>query len=309
MRSAIIINLWLGIIFLSFSFRVSAQQDAQSSLYMFNPLAYNPAYAGSRGTIHFVLHHRSQWVGIQGAPHTQFFSFSMPLLKDKLGIGLNFQNDMIGVRLQQAIYADFAYNLKLNRQNHRLSFGISAGADIYQANFNGLIVDDPSDPNLGSGQLSAVPNFGFGLMYHGKRHFVGVSIPRLLPFTMGAPMAIGQQPVISRHYFLMGGYNLSFARVWEFKPSAILQISENAPFTFTLNPSFVWNKKVWMGMLYRFNESFGFNIGYYFLEKVHVVYAFDFPYNDLRYNDYGSHEILIGIDLGKRKRRPSDCFF
>lgn len=301
--------LTAGFLLFILSFQVQAQQEAQSSLYMFNPLAFNPAHAGARGTVNFVLHHRSQWVGIDGAPHTQFFAFSMPLAKQQIGIGLNFQNDMIGARMQQAIFADFAYSLKLNRKDDRLGFGISAGVDIFHTNFNGLIVEDPSDPNLGTGQIAAAPNFGLGLMYYGKRHFVGLSIPRLLPFTMANPLIVGQQPVITRHYYLMGGYNLTFARVWEFKPSAIIQLSENAPPTFVLNPSFVWNKKVWMGLLYRFNESLGFNLGYYFLEKVHVVYAFDFPYNSLRYNEYGSHEILIGVDLGKRKRRPSDCFF
>ena len=45
-----------------------AQQDPQYSLYMFNPLGVNPGYAGSRDAISGVLVHRSQWVGLDGAP-------------------------------------------------------------------------------------------------------------------------------------------------------------------------------------------------------------------------------------------------
>ena len=47
------------------------QQDALYSQYMFNPFAINPAYAGSRNSISAVILHRSQWLGLNGAPNTQ----------------------------------------------------------------------------------------------------------------------------------------------------------------------------------------------------------------------------------------------
>jgi type IX secretion system PorP/SprF family membrane protein len=65
-----IILILIGIV----SLNANAQQDAQSSLYFFNPLNYNPAYAGSRGSLNFTGVHRSQWVGWDGAPTTQFLS-------------------------------------------------------------------------------------------------------------------------------------------------------------------------------------------------------------------------------------------
>jgi hypothetical protein len=42
-----------------------AQQDEQASLYMQNPLYYNPAYAGSRQSISMVALGRFQWVGFE----------------------------------------------------------------------------------------------------------------------------------------------------------------------------------------------------------------------------------------------------
>jgi type IX secretion system PorP/SprF family membrane protein len=54
--------------------QVNAQQDAQSSLYFFNPLNFNPAYAGSRGSLNVTAVNRAQWVGWEGAPRTQFLS-------------------------------------------------------------------------------------------------------------------------------------------------------------------------------------------------------------------------------------------
>ena len=48
-----------------------AQQDAMYSHYMFNTLAVNPGYAGSRDALTVTALHRSQWVGFDGAPTTQ----------------------------------------------------------------------------------------------------------------------------------------------------------------------------------------------------------------------------------------------
>ncbi|MBL0686179.1 type IX secretion system membrane protein PorP/SprF, partial [Aquimarina mytili] len=54
---------------LSFVFQYNyAQQDAQYTQYMYNTISVNPAYAGSRGVMSIMGLHRSQWVGLDGAP-------------------------------------------------------------------------------------------------------------------------------------------------------------------------------------------------------------------------------------------------
>ena len=75
--------------------RVSAQQDPQFSQNMFNKLANNPGFAGSRGVIATSVLHRSQWMGFEGAPSTQNFSIDaeIPLLNG--GLGLNIVKDAI----------------------------------------------------------------------------------------------------------------------------------------------------------------------------------------------------------------------
>ena len=75
---------------------VFSQQDEQSSMYMFNPLHFNPAYAGTRGALNATLIHRQQWVGFEGAPMSQFFSLHAPLAGRSLGAGLNISNDKAG---------------------------------------------------------------------------------------------------------------------------------------------------------------------------------------------------------------------
>ena len=60
---------------------VSAQQDPQFTQYMYNTLNVNPAYAGSRGHLTALLLHRSQWVGVNGAPTTQVLAVDGPMGK------------------------------------------------------------------------------------------------------------------------------------------------------------------------------------------------------------------------------------
>jgi len=74
-----------------------AQQDAQYTQYMYNTISVNPAYAGSRGVMSIMGLHRSQWVGLDGAPRTQTFTLNTPIDEnERLGLGLSVVNDEIG---------------------------------------------------------------------------------------------------------------------------------------------------------------------------------------------------------------------
>ena len=79
------------------SFSAAAQQDAQYTNYMYNTININPAYAGSRGSMSIFGLHRTQWVGVDGAPTTNAFSVNTPLGDSKVGLGVSFINDALGV--------------------------------------------------------------------------------------------------------------------------------------------------------------------------------------------------------------------
>ena len=53
-----------------------AQQDPQYSMYMFNGLVLNPAYAGSWDHAGMTAIGRKQWAGLNGSPTTGSFSFA-----------------------------------------------------------------------------------------------------------------------------------------------------------------------------------------------------------------------------------------
>lgn len=284
-----------------YGIRTYAQTEEQSSLYMFNPLLFNPAYAGSRGTISFVGLARFQWVGIEGAPRSQFVSFHAPLVNQSLGLGLHLSNDRIGARNRTSAYGDIAYGLKLNQKNHRLAFGLSGGVDWQVYDYANLYTLDPGDPAYGYYASKVRPNFGAGLYYYGQRHFIGVSVPRLLRNRLNNT-AIGED-LQRRHIYVTGGYVFRLSSVVDFKPSALVKIVENAPLTFDVNANFLFYKTLWVGAMYRYKESVGLNMAVTIKEVFSFGYAFDYPVNSLRnVNQRGTHEIMLGFDLRTRKK-------
>jgi type IX secretion system PorP/SprF family membrane protein len=280
------------------SVNLNAQQDAQSSMYFFNPLNYNPAYAGSRGTLNLTGVHRSQWIGWDGAPTTQFLSIHAPVAQKHIGIGGNLSYDRIGSRSNFNAMANFAYHLQLNSKDLRLSLGASAGLNSNQYNFNSLIVTDQTDPAYLNANKSLAPNFGVGAYLYSKKGYLGFSVPKLLQKSIDNNTS---NSILQRHYFLTAGYVFNVKSIFDLKPSLLVKYTQNAPVTVDFNLSAHFYKKFWVGGMFRFKESIGFNASYQINDKFMLGYAFDFPFNNLNYRNFGSHEFVICIDISTKK--------
>ena len=83
------------ILFVLISFQLEAQQDPQFTQYMYNTITVNPGYAGSRGHLSILGMHRSQWVGINGAPTSQVLAIDGPV-SEKVGLGVVATYDELG---------------------------------------------------------------------------------------------------------------------------------------------------------------------------------------------------------------------
>lgn len=148
------------------SFGAFAQQDAMFTHYMFNTLAVNSGYAGSRDALTITGLHRSQWVSFPGAPTTQTLTLHTPIANDQLGLGLSVLNDKIGPTNTTAIYADFAYKLKIS-EKAKLAFGLKGGINLRSNGLSSLALDENNDDAFASDVTSDIlPNFGFGLYYY-----------------------------------------------------------------------------------------------------------------------------------------------
>ena len=290
----------LIIILSIFSFGLIAQQDIQNSFYMFNPSVLNPAYVGSRDALSILVDYRNQWSGWKGAPKTCNITAHTPLVNDAIGIGFNITQERIGPSDMSRIFADYAYRIKLNKNNDRLCFGLRAGLNIIKNRYADLEIVNSSDPILYSSFNVNLFNFGSGIYYYGKRHYVGLTIPEIIPLKASV-----NQVVISRqvpHAYLIGGYIWSLNSLWQFKPSVCLKYALNAPITIDGNVSFLFNEKIWFGLMYRYGNAVGANFVYQITTKMRLGYAYDYSLTNMgRYNP-NTHEIMIGFDFNKPDR-------
>jgi len=120
---------------------VKAQQDAAYSMYMFNGLFLNPAYAGSQEVISVMAIYRHQWAGLEGAPKTVNASVHSPFRRDQYALGLTLTNDRLGLANTFSVTPAFSYRLRLKGDN-RLCFGVQASfAYFYQNSTSAQLPD------------------------------------------------------------------------------------------------------------------------------------------------------------------------
>jgi len=283
------------------SFGLNAQQDPMYTHYMYNTLSVNPAYAGSREALSVTALHRSQWVAFDGAPLTQTVTAHSPLRNEHIGLGLSITNDKIGPTNNTSFAADFAYIIKLNDRS-KLSFGLSAGASVFQAQLSELELDVQSDPVFQNSVSNKImPNFGFGAYYYREQFYAGISAPNLLQNNYAVVNQTGGTTLISeaqRHYFFIAGALLHLGENLDFKPTTFVKVTAGAPIQADFTASFIIKDRLLLGAMYRTGDAFGALVGFNITEQFHIGYSYDWSHG-LRTGKYnqGSHEVMLRYDF------------
>ncbi len=276
--------------------RATAQQDPLFSQYMFNTLAFNPAYAGSADVFTVMALGRHQWAGFEGAPSTQTLLAHTPLRATNLSLGFTAITDKAGPARQTGGFIDLAYRVRTGADS-RLSFGLKGGASMYQADLASLatVETDPANVNI---QGHLMPNFGFGLFWHGPRMYVGVSAPKLMENDMtdaqGATVVVSKE---MRHYFAMAGYVMDLSHAVKLKPSVIFRVVEGAPWSLDVNANFLFRERVWLGAMYRVGNDFGMLAQYQVNDQFRIGYAFDLTTTRIGAYNAGTHELMLSYDF------------
>ncbi len=268
-----------------------AQQRPMQSLYMFDPLLINPAYAGNHMQLSGTAIYRNQWVNFPGAPKTFTGSVHSAFRKTRVGLGIIFGNDQIGVHSDNSFYLAYSYRLPLNKYNGSyLTMGLQGGFNNLKSNYSIL---NPKDPDLYGSITKFNPNFGAGLYYRNKNMFAGVSVPYLVNNKLIDAETLSGRAQQYRYYYLTAGTTRKLLPHLKVMPSAVVRIQEKAPLSFDLNAIWVLYDVVGIGGSYRFGDSV---VGMFELqlnENFHVGYAYDFTMSDIRQYSSGSHEIMI----------------
>ena len=278
-----------------------AQQELMISQYMFNGLFLNPAYAGSHPYTSATLLHRSQWVGMEGAPRTNMLGVDGPVLGDKMGIGFTFSHDMIGVSRDMAMAANYAYRIRTGANSH-LAFGLKAGVSIYTANLSDLVYWDTQDVLYQNNISNAtVGKFGFGMYWSNERSYVGISVPTLYAADRQITSGLSNAPehYFTQHYYLNAGHVVELNENFDLKPSVLAKLQPQAPPEADLNLNLLFKDRFWLGAGYRTGDGVVGMVEFQISPMFRAGYAYDMNTSQLRHYNGGSHEVMLGIDLGK----------
>ena len=287
---------------------IYAQQEAQYSQYMYNTISVNPAYAGSRNVLSVLALHRSQWVGLEGAPTTSTFSINTPIPETNLGLGISAISDRIGPTEQTTLSGDISYTIRLSEKTN-LSFGAKGTASFFSFDQYKVTPFQANDPKWKSLSSNMSPNFGLGMYLHSDKYYLGLSIPNLMEsnFYNDNEIAINSQ---SRNYYFIGGYVFDVSNWIKFKPAIVSKIVTGAPVQLDLSGNALFMDKFVLGAAYRVDAALTGLAGFQVNDELFIGYSYDFDTTSLsRYNS-GSHEIFIRYEfIFKKDKLVSPRFF
>src|ERR1700712_5544873 len=194
--------LTIVLIIVMFNF-AHAQMRPGYTQYVLNNYIINPAVAGIENYTDVKLSHRHQWVGIQDAPVTTYFTIHGPIGKDDSrttatsfdmanenprgkpfsenyesakphhGWGMQVINDVTGPLNRFSMYGTYSYHQGITPKVS-IAAGISVGFTNNSLNTSKLIFDVPVDPAVaGSGYLNKFrPDINAGVWLYSADFFV-----------------------------------------------------------------------------------------------------------------------------------------
>ena len=285
-----------------------AQQDSQYTQYMYNTININPAYAGSRGVMSVFGLHRTQWVGLDGAPTTNTFSLNTPISNSNLGVGFSLVNDRIGPTSDNTISADISYTIPMN-EVYKLSFGVKASGNIFNLDTDKLDPAQANDPNLQNFNNEFSPNFGAGVYLHSDKLYLGLSVPNFLQDSKynDNEVAVFQERM---NFYFIGGYVFDVSPSIKFKPAVLTKMVTGSPLQVDASANFLFFDKFMLGGAYRWDAAVSVLAGFQVTDGLFIGYSYDMETTQLRRYNSGSHEVFLRFELfNKVSKMVSPRFF
>lgn len=297
----------IALVFILISALSNAQQDPQYTHYMFNTLSVNPAYAGQRETLSVVGLHRTQWVGIDGAPQTQSLGIHSPLRNERVGLGLNIVRDALGPASETFIDANFSYTVPLNASDLKLSFGVKGGLHMLDTDWTKGLFQNP-DVAFNNNLNLISPMIGAGLYMHTRKWYLGMAIPNFIETDHYDDF---EESVATErmHFYIIGGYVFNINETTELKPAFLVKGVSGAPIIADVSANFWFQKKLTAGLAWRWDDSISALVGLQVTPGMFVGYSYDMTTTGLNNYNSGTHEITLRFEIKRVGRILSPRFF
>lgn len=273
------------------TFSLKAQQRSIYSQYMFNGLSINPAYSATDIASNLSLHHREQWVGLDGAPRTSTLSFYTPTGFSTLSVGALASYDKINVTSQFGGTISAAIKTRLSDDLY-LAAGLNIGVDYGLAELTSL--PTTYDHMFAKNERDLNGVVGAGLILFSSKFYLGVSAPQLQNITFKEDKNDPRTgTMFLRHFYVSGGYLWEIDRDFKLKPNFLLRFPEKSSMQYDINLSAYLFNRFWVGASWRSEESINVLFKYEFSPKLEFVYSYDIMTGASGKVANGSHEVML----------------
>lgn len=282
--------------------RVMAQQEPQYTQFVFNKMAYNPAFAGTFASPVLTAIYRNQWMGIDGSPNTQVLSYNMPWLNDRMGIGASLTRHSLGIT--KSITFDLAWNYRIEMRRGVLRFGVQPSIRNMRQNWS----DDRLYSATPAGTDLAIPiqpksklimNLGAGIFYSylDGKWFAGFALPRFFNSNIDFAENGGVLSKEERQYNVMAGARFSPNDDLVIKPELLVKYVLHTPLEVEVCTTVLLREKFMGGLSYRvggdtksLGESIDLLAGLQATDKLFFCLSYDIGLTRLRKYSNGSIE-------------------
>lgn len=287
----------------------SAQQEVQFSDYKLNMSSFNPAFAGYfDGSV--LLIHRSQFVGLEGAPESQNLNINIPL-NINMGMGFNAISEKLGVTEEVIVTGDYSYTIFTDDVN-MITFGLKAGFNVLNVDYTLLDIADESDPSFANNIENKIsPRVGVGFLYNTSDWFVGLSTPNFLRNNVN-PTVQGSSVTSKPHLYFTAGYKTALTDDLLFKPSVLAKAVEEAPLAIDFALNFEFKQRFRFGASYRWDSAITGILGFNIVPELQAGYAYDHNINGLGKYAPSSHQFYLKYVFkksGDMRRECASCGF
>ncbi len=321
----------LYIILLFASGVLLAQQRPHYTQYILNNYIVNPAIGGIENYIDLKLSVRNQWVGIDGAPQTFYFTAHGPLGKKDYrpasssfdmkgenprgrqywvdytaaephhGVGINVVNYKTGYINRFYAIGTYAYHVGIAEKTS-LSAGFGLGLSGTNIDRSKIQLANPIDPAIGNGtsEINRIkPEMSAGVWLYSADYFVGLSAQQIIPQKLTLVESSYDNSTLVPHLFATAGYRFFLTEDITALPSVMARYISSMPLYVDVNVKMQYRDRFWLGGSYRLKEGYAAMAGVSVSPSFNISYAYDI--NNASYllqsMQRGTHEIVLGFML------------
>ena len=278
----------------------NAQQRMNTSLFSSIVPMTQPGWMGTREQSEILIGARKQWVGWNGAPQTQYIGMSTSLFNNRIGLGFNLAKDQTGARKSNDGNLVLNYKMRINSIGWKLNTGISLGFNRFIFNTSDLLVENGTDDNLNNYRSQPLFSLGFGCSLLSSNWSIGIFNNRLNNYL--------QSEVKPTNVQLINQWNLFASKSWELNSLLNLNTAANISYVnkgksnIELNGILLYQDAFGLGLSYRYHESIGIPLQFRITPQLLILYAYDFPVQQMLTSQVGTHELALNIQLKSKPK-------